>query len=193
MYSVRDILARSLIAVSFSISLPMGSAVSEERQKPCIDLAGEEKTNCDAAWDLLTRDAEKIPEYVIHARGKIIGWTFRYDVVGGECVLSNELRLPKGQTVALNYTSIDYDSFDAFPKLWISTLGIDITALPGRVSTINVTAPHEGKLEAKASQEALGSNTTNDATKRLTVPAEVVSVEAYKAWIGENARTDCES
>ena len=177
--------------LSLLFGLPSAFAANEVRQ-PCLGLAGANKENCQAAFNLLTKEQDNVPEFKIFASGKASGWKFRYDAADVMCIESTELRLPHDQQLTLLYTSADYANTDELPTLRIDKLGVNVTAIPGRISELAIKAQEEGKLEVRAGREAFRSQNTQESKADHVVLAEVISPNKFRAWMKENGRRNCD-
>lgn len=187
---MKAILIYAFAGLTLLFGLPSAFAAGED-QKPCVGLSGADKENCQAAFDLLTKEQEKGPEFKIFASGGASGWKFRYAAADGTCFESTELRLPHDQQLTLLYTSADYANTDELPTLRIDRLGVNVTAIPGRISELAIKAQEEGKLEVRAGREAFRSQNTEESKADQVVLAEVISPNKFRAWMKENGRKNC--
>lgn len=192
MHCVKAILTYAFVGLSLTTGVDGAVASPREYPQLCADFSDAAKANCQTSFDLLTKEQNDVPEYKVFARGKGLGWTFRYDAANGTCIESAQLRLPHDRPLRLVYTSTDYEAKDGLPTLRIDALGIDVTAIPGRVADIEIKAPKEGTLDAKAGLEADSGENTSGPSSDQIVPAEVISEDAFAAWMKENGRENCE-
>ena len=171
----------------------VGTAVSSSANDltPCNGLAESDAASCRSALELLNEESAFSPELRVLATGHPVGWLIRYDRLPemedpngkSRCaLLANSLVLPKGELVRLSFTSQD-----EIRELNIPELGVDETALPGRVSEVILNKPELlSTQQDRASRKADGSINPTEISVRLLEP------DVYDAWERETLGEKCE-
>ena len=101
---------------------------------------------------------------VVEVTGSQFRWDFHYPDSG---VNSNELHLPAGERVQLQFTSAD-----VVHSFWVPEFGGKIDAVPGMVTTLNITPIRRGFYEGVCAELCGAGHTEMVADVRVDAPAD---------------------
>lgn len=125
---------------------------------------------------------EKTPELTVKMTAARWSWVAEYDETPVMVAGRQELVLPADRHVQFDITAVD-----VLHAFWVPAFRLKIDAVPGQVTTLNLTPTVEGNYEEDASYRIQCTELCGLQHAGMWMPVRVVSGEEFDAWLADKS------